>query len=415
MDAMKNKPFLPLKFWVIALCVLALIAAAFIFLQKNHVELVVRDKAFDAANTANAPNQKNNIDNTSDAKLPEATLTGNASKSDIKPALTVAAIKPESRSLTANFASNGTVAAWQEASVSAESSGLRLIEINAAVGDTVSKGQVLARFDSATLNAEIAASKAALAEAQAASDEAQTNASRAKDLAAQGFYSKQAISQTNVQEKSAAARLDAAKAHVALQQLRLDHTVLRAPDNGVITMRNAAVGSVVQAGMELFRLNRQGRLEWRAEVTSAELPLITRGSSVIIEGGKAQGTVRQIAPNLDAQTRNAIVYVDIAAGSSLKVGQFVRGQFAGAASKTALTVPSTAVVMRDGFSYVFVIKNAVTTAKNTTSKAVQTKVNLGQRQDNSIEIVDGISPQDSLVATGAAFLTDGDTVKVVQP
>jgi HlyD family secretion protein len=321
-----------------------------------------------------------------------------------KAALTVSLVTPQLRNLTSQLSANGSVAAWQEASVSAEVSGLRLIEINAQIGDAVKKGQILARFSQDTLNAEIAATKAQLAEAQASAEEAKSNAQRARDLAQQGFYSGQAISQANAQEKAALARLDAAKANLTLQDIRLQHSVLRAPDAGVITARNATLGSVVAAGVELFRMNRQGRLEWRGEVTASELGKIQRGAPVLLDGN-IKGSVRQIAPNLDAQTRNAIVYVDIASGSALKVGQFVRGELGGA-SKQALTVPSSAVVLRDGFNYVFVVKD---------NKVSQTKVVLGQRQGNAVELASGVSAQTSIVATGAAFLADGDTVKVVQP
>ncbi len=329
-----------------------------------------------------------------------------------KAALSVQLMKPETRSIVASITANGSVAAWQEASVSAEVTGLRLVEVNAQVGDVVSKGQVLARFAQDTLNAEIAATKAQLAEAQASSDEARANADRARELAKQGFYSGQAISQAVAQEKAALARLDAANANLALQQLRLSHSTLRAPDSGVITARSpsAALGSVVGAGVELFRMNRQNRLEWRGELTSNELPAIKRGSEVVfmIDGRKYTGKVRQIAPNLDPQTRNGTVYVDLAnggLGGAVKVGQFIRGEFSGN-SKTALTVPATAVVQRDGFSYVFAVNT-------TTRKVTQTKVNLGQRMGNAVEVLSGLSADAAVVATGAAFLTDGDTVKVV--
>jgi HlyD family secretion protein len=129
-----------------------------------------------------------------------------------KAALTVSLVTPKLSTLTSKLSANGSVAAWQEASVSAEVSGLRLIEINAQIGDVVKKGQVLARFSQDTLNAEIAATKAQLAEAQASFEEAKSSAQRARDLAQQGFYSSQAISQANSQEKAALARLDAAKA-----------------------------------------------------------------------------------------------------------------------------------------------------------------------------------------------------------
>ena len=330
-----------------------------------------------------------------------------------KPALTVSIVKPTSQVLAQSIAANGSLAAWQEASVSAEVTGLRLIELNANVGDTVTKGQVLARFSQDTLNAEIAATRAQVADAQAAADEAKSNGQRARDMEKTGFYSQQAISQWLNAEKSASARLEAAKANLSLQDLRLKNTAVRAPDDGVITSRTAVIGSVLAPGVELFRMIRQGRLEWRAELTTAELTQVKKGSMVQIEvAGNASkvvaGKVRQIAPVLDSQTRNAIVYVDISNADvrarDLKAGQFLRGSFAGL-SKSSLTVPSSAIVMRDGFSYVFVL-----TAQ---TKVAQTKVTVGQRTGNTVEITSGLKSDTAVVATGAAFLADGDLVKVV--
>ena len=329
-----------------------------------------------------------------------------------KPALTVSVIKPASQAIKSALAANGSLAAWQEASVSAEVTGLRLIELTASVGDTVAKGQVLARFSQDTLNAEIAATRAQVADAQAASDEARNNGQRARDMEKSGFYSQQAISQWINAEKSANARLDAAKANLTLQELRLSNTTVRAPDDGVITAKPAVLGSVLAPGVELYRLIRQGRLEWRAELTAAELTQVKRGESVLIDVGGKQvaGKVRQIAPTMDSQTRNALVYVDISNADvrnlNLKAGQFLRGSFAGA-SKSALTVPSTAIVLRDGFNYVFVV--------NAQGKVAQTKVGTGQRVGNAIEITSGITADSSVVASGAAFLADGDLVKVVTP
>jgi multidrug efflux pump subunit AcrA (membrane-fusion protein) len=104
---------------------------------------------------------------------------------------------------------------------------------------------------------------------------------------------------------------------------------VRAPDAGVISARQATVGSVVGAGTELFRLIRQGRIEWRAEVTAAEIGRIQVGAPVQVKaasGQVLQGKVRMVAPSVDAQTRNAIVYVDLpAATGSARAGMYAQG------------------------------------------------------------------------------------------
>jgi multidrug efflux pump subunit AcrA (membrane-fusion protein) len=105
-----------------------------------------------------------------------------------------------------------------------------------------------------------------------------------------------------------------AQAQLDSQLLRLKNTQLLAPDSGVISARTATVGSVVGAGTEMFKLIRQGRLEWRGEVTSAELGRITTGTGVLVtapSGAQMKGKVRSLAPTVDAATRNGLVYVDL--------------------------------------------------------------------------------------------------------
>jgi len=114
------------------------------------------------------------------------------------------------------------------------------------------------------------------------------------------------------------------------------------------------------------------------------------------------GTVRLIAPQLDATSRNALVHVDLAPGSSARPGQFARGEFKLGASRS-LAIPQSAVVMRDGFAYVFRVQG---------DRVVQVKVKTGKRSGDQVEILEGVKPQDALVAQGAAFLNDGDLVQV---
>ncbi|MFX8218945.1 HlyD family efflux transporter periplasmic adaptor subunit, partial [Acinetobacter baumannii] len=96
-------------------------------------------------------------------------------------------------------------------------------------------------------------------------------AERVKSLQGSEALSPQAIDQAVAAEAAGQARVAAAKARVQADELRLAYTQVRAPDDGVISARIATPGALVQPGQELFRLQRQGRLEWRAEVPGAEL------------------------------------------------------------------------------------------------------------------------------------------------
>jgi RND family efflux transporter MFP subunit len=327
-----------------------------------------------------------------------------------KPALTVTVAKPEATELMLTLAANGNVAAWQEAVVGSESNGLKLAEVRVNVGDVVKKGQVLAVFSPETVRADIAQSRASLAEARATAADAAGNAARARTLQATGALSQQQINQYQTTEQTAKARVEAAEAVLAAQEVRGRNTQVLAPDDGVISARAATVGSVVAAGTELFRLIRQGRLEWRAEVTSAELGRIAVGTTAFVvsaSGAQVRGKVRSIAPTVDPQTRAALVYVDLPAvqqNTGIKAGMFARGDFELGRS-TAPTVPQSAIVPRDGFNNVFVLKPD--------NKVMQLKVQVGRRLNDRIEITSALPDGAQVVVQGAGFLNDGDLVRVV--
>ncbi|MCQ4316269.1 efflux RND transporter periplasmic adaptor subunit [Stutzerimonas zhaodongensis] len=325
-----------------------------------------------------------------------------------KPALTVSVTTPQPMTLPVRIAANGNIMPWQEASVGTEADGLRLAEVNVDVGDVVQRHQVLATFAADSVNAELAQRHAATAEAEAALAEAQANAQRARQLQTTGALSAQQINQYVTAERTAQARLEAARANEQTQQLRVTQTRVLAPDDGVISARSATLGAVLPAGQELFRLIRGRRLEWRAEVAASDLPRLQPGQLAQIRLTNDQvveGRLRMIAPMVDTQTRNGLVYVDLPPDSPARAGMFARGEF-DVGTDQAMTLPQSAVLLRDGFSYVLRVgKDA---------KVAQTKVTVGRRVGKHVEITGGISPEIPVVLAGGGFLGDGDLVRVVE-
>jgi RND family efflux transporter MFP subunit len=321
------------------------------------------------------------------------------------PALTVSTAAPVTASLPLKLGANGNVAAWQEAIIGSESGGLRLLEVR------VKKGDTLAVFSADTVNADLGQARAALQEAQANAAEAAANARRGRALKSSGALSEQQVTQYVTAERTAAARVAAAKATLTQQQLRLKYTQVVAPDSGIISARSATVGAVVGVGTELFRLIRQGRLEWRAELPASDIGRVKPGARVRVKGATGSevvGKVRTVAPTVDTQTRTALVYVDLppalSANAPLKAGMFAGGEFELGASK-ALTVPQQAIAVRDGFSYVFRL--------NPDSRVSQVKISTGRRLGERIEVVSGLAPDTQIVVQGAGFLNDGDLVRNV--
>ncbi|WP_416241945.1 efflux RND transporter periplasmic adaptor subunit [Acinetobacter guillouiae] len=328
------------------------------------------------------------------------------SASNTKPALTVMVIQPELQNWKQNFTANGNIAAWQEVVIGSELSGQRITKVNVNVGDSVQRGQVLAEINSESIRAELATAKANYAEAKAVLADASINNQRIQQLKNTGAISQQEATKYLTSQSTAQARLDAAKAQIDSNQLRLTQTQVIAPDHGVISARTATVGSLAQTGQELFRLIRDNRLEWRAEVTSTDLYKLKKGMTAHITSpdpsrSAVSGSVRMIAPVIDPQTRYGLVYVDIPTTDAVRMGMFVKGEF-DLGEKPALTVPQTAVLLRDGFSYVFIV--------NKDNRVTQQKVTLGRRLNDRVEIVD-LAVNTQLVASGTGFLSDGDLIK----
>lgn len=332
----------------------------------------------------------------------------------VRPALNVTVIKPVSQDLRIKITANGSIAAWQEAIIGAELSGVRLNEVRAQVGETVHKGQILAVFADESVLADIAQSKAVLAEAEANLAEAHLNADRGRKAATSGALSNQQVSQYLTTEKAAEAKMESAKAQLNSQYLRQRYTRVIASDDGVISSRTATLGTVATPGQELFRLIRQNRLEWRAEVTAAEIAQLKPDIKVVVgipNIARVSGKIRFLAPTIDVQNRNGLVYVDLpnAAAQGFRSGMFAQGEF-DLGSSSALTVPQSSLSLREGFSYVFRLGEQI----NNQATVTQVKVQLGRQVGDQYEVLSGLNPEDKLVANGSAFLTDGDSVRVVQ-
>lgn len=334
-----------------------------------------------------------------------------ATQNEAQPVMTVTIESPRQMELAVRLPLDGDVAAWEEAILASEINGQQLVELLANVGDRVEKGQVLARFSAITTQSEVTRAKAALAESRAALVEAESNAQRATRLRKSGSISTQQIIQYQVAARTARARLRSARAALSAQQENLRFTALRAPDTGVISARTATVGAVPAVGSELFRMIRQGRLEWRAEVMASDLARISIGDEADIHlPGKQRirAQVRAIGPSVDTRTRTALVYFDLPAEPSLHTGMFLGGELLLGKSQ-ATTLPLQAVVSRDGFNYVYRLD------KDDRVRRVKVKTgrHAGDRVEARAEPPNRLQDADRIVVQGAGFLSEGDRVRIV--
>ncbi len=311
------------------------------------------------------------------------------------PVLTVTSASPRTVTWADTIEISGAIVPWQEAIIGPQISGPQITEVLAEVGDQVKKGEVLARLDKALLRADEAVLLASFEQADA-------NYQRAVALKERGFISEQNILSLETQMKTTRAQLEA-------KRVQLRYADIVAPDDGVISARNATLGAIASPSQELFRLIRQNRLEWRGELSARHLTEVKAGQDVRLtlpSGGEATAKVRQSAPALSADARLGTVYADLAPGSEAHAGMYATGKII-IDQRPALVVPSEGVILRDGRTYVLQLEEDGDVSK-VTMRAVET----GRREGSEVEVVSGLEPTARIAVRGAGFLNDGDHVRL---
>ncbi|MEF0941341.1 efflux RND transporter periplasmic adaptor subunit [Rhizobium sp. BR 362] len=324
------------------------------------------------------------------------------------PALTVSLTAPTQRDWPETVPASGWLKPWQEAIIASETSGLRITEVLVDVGSVVTKGQTLARLSQDSVLADLRKQEAAVVTAKAKLAKATADADRARQLRSSGALSAEKITEYFADEQTATASLRSEEAALDSEKIKLAKTTITAVDDGLITSRSADLGAVVSTGTELFRMVRQQRVEWQAEVSARYLPRISEGLSVAINGPDGQaiaGKVRLVGPSVSTDTSRAIVYVALPADVRPRTGLYVTGSIE-LQTTPALTVPETAIVFRDGISYLF------TACEDKRVRRV--RVETGRRNNGEVEIVSGIDRSAKVVTTGGAFLSDHDLVKIAE-
>jgi RND family efflux transporter MFP subunit len=322
-------------------------------------------------------------------------------------ALSVHVVTPQRLVWPQTIQGSGQLAAWQDVLVTTEVGGLQLVELNVEVGARVRRGQLLAKLADESVRHEERRQQAAVSQAKANLAQAQSNLRRAEQVEGSGALSAQRIDEYRIAAQTASATLASAEAELDSARLKVRQTRIVAPDDGIVYSKTAAIGSVNNAGTELFRLVRQGVVEWRAELDARQLASVQPGRPAQVTlptGQTVKGEVRLVDPTLSPSTGRAIAHVRLPIGSPARPGMFGNGVVE-LDHKPALTVPATAVVMRDGRAYVYLV--------DAQSVVTGQLVSTGRRRDGMVEILEGLQPTARLVASGGAFLSEGTRVQVL--
>jgi len=325
-------------------------------------------------------------------------------------ALSVELTSPQIKTLSSAIETSGNVQPWQEASIGAQTAGLRISQVLVNTGDWVQQGQVLATFDPAQVTSQTAELEANIAEARTQLAQAILDAQRFKSLEGSGAVSDYQVSQAITAVDAARARVNALNAGLDSQSFAVANTQVLAPDSGLISQRTATVGAVAGTGTPLFQLIRAGRLEWQAEVSPEQLARIRVGTPVKVtspSGKVFSSTVTRLGPSINPTSRVGYVYAPIAFGKpegNFSAGMYVDGVIE-LGRYQATVLPQSAVIIKDGFELVYEI--------SPDNRAIERRVEVGASQNGLVEIKTALPKGTQVVLRGGSFLNDGDLVSVI--
>ncbi len=309
-----------------------------------------------------------------------------------------AAVENISRIVSAS----GTVSAWEEVPVGAETGGLVATGVFVDEGAWVSQGQPLVQLNDALLRAQLRQQQAGVQTAQANASRDESALARAQELKERGFLSQAALDTALANQRASQANLASAQAALSETRTRLAQAVIRAPVAGRIISRSVTKGQIVSAGTELFRMVRDGRLELDARVPETELALIRAGQSASVSSdqiGDTPGRVRIVTPEVNAESRLGVARISIS-GGNFRPGMFARARI-DVGARPAVTVPTPAVLYRENNAGVFVMQ---------TDNRVRFQAVTVVARQNDRTSVEGLAAGTRVVVEGAGFLGDGDRV-----
>lgn len=271
----------------------------------------------------------------------------------------------------------------------------RIAEINFTEGGKVKKGDVLIRLDDSVPQAQLQQAQANLALAE-------SRHRRAQELSREGFISKQA-------RDEAASELKVQRAAVALAKAQLEKTVIQAPFDGLIGLRNVSVGDYISPGADLVPIESVDPLKVDFRVPEQYLGSVYQGLKLILSfdalpGQTRQGQVGAISPVVDVGGRSILLRATVPnPDDTLRPGMFARVRLQ-LSNTEALVVPETALAPSGDTQYVFKVEQGV---------ARRVPVTIGLRRQGMVELQDGVQDGDQVIVSGLQKVADGQAVRIL--
>ena len=349
------------------------------------------------------------------------------------PSIPVQAVVVRSSQWPDVYQATGTVRARSAAVLSSKVMAY-VQQVAVQVGDQVRDGQLLVTLDSKDLDTNVRRAEAAEAEVLSAIPEADNGVAGAKanldlarstfkrmeELASKKSISNQEFDEASARLKSAQAAYEMARAKRSqldskLAQVReeirgarimRDYTRIAAPFSGVVTAKSVEPGNLAAPGAPLLTVEREGAYRLEASVEESKLPFVKRGQTVNIAlealDRQIPARVSEIVPAVDAASRAYIVKIDLPAMPNLRSGMFGRAWFP-LGARTVVAVPQPALVDRGQLQSVFTVENGFARTRLVTT---------GQRAQNGVEVLSGLSEGETVISPLPSALADGARVEV---
>jgi len=301
--------------------------------------------------------------------------------------------KPEKLNWPKSVTAVGSLRSDESVIVRAEQSG-RITALNFKEGQPVKAGQVLVQLDDSLARAELEQAKANQKLARAKFD-------RAVELQQKNFISGQA-------RDEAENALRVADATVSLAEAKLTKLVIKSPFSGTVGLRSASVGDYVKDGQDIVNLEKTDPIKVDFKVPELFQSKISVGQALSVSldalpGKPYSGRVYAVNPQLDTAGRAVVLRAQMDNhGGALKPGMFARVRLTLADTGDTVVVPEQSVAMQGEEQIMFKVVDG---------RAMRTKVEVGQRRDGKVEIVEGIGSSDTIVVAGWQRLRDGAAVR----
>jgi len=297
--------------------------------------------------------------------------------------------------IAAYFTGTATIEAEEETDVVAKVGGV-VEKIMVEEGEFVKTGDVLAHLDDEMISVQ-------LAQAEANLKKLENNYKRNKNLHEKQLVSTEIFQQTKYEYEQQ-------KAAYAMSRLNLGYTAIRTPISGVVAERWVKIGNMILPNQPTFKVSGMNPLIAVLHIPERQLGKLRPGLSVklgvdAIDKEEVDGHIKRISPIVDPQTGTVKVTIEANdALGRLRPGMFARVKIIYDVHVNTFKIPKDAIISEDRESAVYVVRDSVAYRQN---------VKIGYTNTTHVEILEGISPEDTVVTTGKGSLKDSVRVEIV--